>query len=55
MTLTNNIVSAFEARESAKDWGKWEKNNPKAAEVLAWAAAQYKAHEDTWQNEYKSY
>lgn len=53
MTITNNIVSAFQARERSKDWAKWEQSNSQAAEVLAWAAKHYKTYEDTWQNEYK--
>lgn len=53
MNITNNIVSSFEAREAAKDWSKWEENNPKAASILAWAAEQYKAFEETWQSEYR--
>lgn len=53
MTLTNNIISAFESRESSKDWVKWESVNVKATEVLAWAGEQFRAQEDTWQNEYR--
>lgn len=53
MTVTNNVITFFEARESSKDWVKWEQHYKKAAELLAWAAEQYKAHEAEWLNEYK--
>jgi aminopeptidase N len=53
MTVVNNVVSMFEAREASKDWAKWEQFNPKGAALLAWAAEQFKRHEDTWQSAYR--
>lgn len=53
MTVTNNVVTLFEAREASKDWVAWEHHYKKGAELLAWAAEQYKAHEAEWLNEYK--
>jgi hypothetical protein len=51
MTVTNNVISAFEAREASKDWTKWEQVNGKAAELLGWASKQFKKYEAEWQNE----
>jgi len=51
MKITNNIVSLFEARKKSGDWVAWEHRFPEEAEILAWAANQYKAFEAEWQNE----
>ena len=53
MTVTNNVVTLFEAREASKDWAAWEHHYKKGAELLAWAAEQYKTHEAEWLNEYR--
>lgn len=53
MKVTNNIVSLFDARKKSGDWVAWEQRYPEEAEILAWAANQFKAFEAEWQNESK--
>lgn len=41
MNITSNIIKAYQSREDAKDWAKWNEHNPKLAEILDLAAKVY--------------
>lgn len=41
MNITANIIKAFQSREESSDWAKWNERNPKLAEMLNLASAEW--------------